>query len=410
MYADLDALIYNIDQNNNTTSIANFDCVFGEAILTMPKFDLNAKKIFFSHWNKKKLFHNWNEIENFIHDYFCKNLKIFYESKDLNSFFETVINCNMIDCKVDSAYNICDKYIDVFIYAKCSPNKQNIINLLSYGTSTQKFFDLFKDLIDEDILVSIFHRIKSSETKLKSLIKSMVDNQMITNKILTNLIYLFKCSNLCNVFKCSNICTILNECEYAFTEKDLNIFCYYCDPESIQIILNQKVNFTENSVNIMFSHDHGYKYSCIDIFTQFGYVISKDILIKMLEFNILPKKIDIKNEYLQDEVFMKTVKSIIDKKEMFPNDFGIIEDSDSLVEMIKNKKKTGSEIKKLIKEKKIKPTIECLRNACLHKSNILLIKYLIEEHKLVPDYDCIKISIELMQNSQLSYIFDNYPK
>lgn len=185
-------------------------------------------------------------------------------------------------------------------------------------------------------------------------------------------------------------------------------FCKYTHKKSINCILNQKVQFDENHINNLFDGEITEIQNCIDIFVNFGYVVSKEILIKLLENNIDPNKNYIKDEYLNDKLFMENVSSLIKTHNMFPNNFDIKIGADYLEKIIKNKTTNFSEIKKLIKENNIKPTIECLRTACECMPTPSLIKYFVEKHDLEIDFECLENTVKAVGQKKLSYVFGKY--
>jgi hypothetical protein len=55
----------------------------------------------------------------------------------------------------------------------------------------------------------------------------------------------------------------------------------------------------------------------------------------------------------------------------------------------------------------LEPDIECLRNACKHKTNKTVINYLVTHHKLKPDLQCLKNNADYIRNATLTYLLEN---
>lgn len=408
---NLEIIINFISENKNNFSIENFNYVYDEtkAFFSYANDNPNFKNICLANWNKTMHCKNWFDIQNLAHDYFYENIKLFSSDENLKfkfngEFIKIFINYDLCPYKSPSQKEkeiIC-KYLDIFVKVKYEINNKLISKLFKHIEPKYEYFDLIKinEYIECELRFMIESIIKNSNT-MKLLTKFCAEKNLITENIMKK----FLCKN-----NSEFVATSLCENGYVFTEKDLEFFCCYCNHKSIALILNQKIKYSEKNVMSLFSNNNGQKKECVDVFVQFGYVVSKEVLIEMLKKNIFPDKKYIQDEYLQDEIFMKNVKNIIEERNLYPNEFGIKESPRTLEFIIKNKSKNLSEIKKFIKSKKITPSIGCLRNACLHKSNNSLIKYLIEEHKLTPDYECMKNSVDLIGNTQLSYIFDNYAK
>jgi hypothetical protein len=173
------------------------------------------------------------------------------------------------------------------------------------------------------------------------------------------------------------------------------------------MILNQKIMFSEKIIEELFiCYNNKNILECMQIFINFNYIPTQNILLKMLSKNINPDKKMIKKEYFEDVEFMKDVEKIVNKYFMFPNNFNIKPNNNTLLVLLTKQSKLAV-IKQYIKKHKLIPNIECLREACKNKSYKSVIKYLIETHKLKPDSECVKNSIEMAYNSQLSYVYEN---
>jgi hypothetical protein len=196
---------------------------------------------------------------------------------------------------------------------------------------------------------------------------------------------------------------------YKFTDEIIYNIFISCDYQAINILLNTKIKITSNMFKNLFSRHKDNIKDCINLCINFGYEITKDDLIYMLRNNLNPEEKMVKKEYLNDEVFIKNIAQIIKEKNIFPNIFDIKPDIESLLYLIKKCGKIN-EIKKSIKDNKIKPTIACLREACKHKSYTAVTKYLVDTHGLKPDIECMRNAIESNANSYMSYIFENYTK
>lgn len=197
---------------------------------------------------------------------------------------------------------------------------------------------------------------------------------------------------------------------YKFTDDIHNAIFTSRNVDTIITLLNTKIKISPCMFSNLFSSFYNSRIQeCINVCINYGYDVTKDDLILMLNKRVNIENKLIKKEYLDDKIFVENITKIINEKNLFPNAFEIKPNIETLLTMIRNFGKID-DIKKLIKENKLKPTIECLREACKNKSYTTVIKYLNKEHKLKIDEECLKNAIASNGNSCLNYVSDSYFK
>lgn len=244
------------------------------------------------------------------------------------------------------------------------------------------------------------------------IIKHANNNKILTEKHILLIIKLSRNKKLCK--NTEEIVNFLYEIGCDFTE---NIYCAIYstnDCNAINIILNQKINITSKIFKSLFTRGERYEYydtanaiNCINMSINFGYVLTKEDFILMVQHNIDPEKNMIDKKLYEDKEFIESISNAVHAINMFPNNFDIKPSNFALVTLVKNNAKLG-DIKQFIKDNKLTPTIECLREACKHKSYNAVIKYFVETHNLKPDDECMQNAVNLMYNSQLSYVYKHH--
>lgn len=400
-------IIVFISEHENDITLDNYNYVFNELKLQLT---CTIQKDYIDAVTKYALKHI--DIEEKIHGYLFNCMKALYDKPNFNftldkQFLETFFRFSAEFGGKYKNKNI-NKYFDIYLLMNNKLNfevvkilfhiivtKYEYLNLVEFNNQIIKFLKM----TENDWCSNITNIYKSKD--VYNIIKYLYDKNLLDNMILTQMIYY---SGIENIYD------FLNNIGFVFQESHLKTACYCCNIKSINLVLNQKIKYDEKIVEQLFSGYYGNNIKeCINLFMQFGYRPTKEVLIIMIDRKISPNENMIKKEYLEDKDFMSKVEVILHKNNMFPNNFNINPNNKTLVALISNSAKL-SDIKKLIKDNKLKPDIECLREACKHKANKATIKYLVETHKLQPDDICMQNSINLIHNPQLSYVFDLYKK
>lgn len=396
--------IYNCE--NKEPDISDFYYVFDKL-----KNNLKQREYFFKSSEKEK---------NTIHEFLLKYMFIFYKNEGFQ--FNIDINFLMIFFSVkDKLQNMNLKYLDQYLYLYYLMGKKLELNALKHsfctiinskinknnGEFTKKNFVDLIEFDDKFISMlemkdpSMFNFISNLLYKsdyIEVIIKALHKKNLFSDNIFNQMIeYATNKQNIYNY---------LNECEYIFTQQNLKSSCYYRLPNALNMILNQKIPFNEKIIEELFTCCYNKNIlDCIQIFTNFNYVPTQNILLKMLDKNVNPDKKMIQEKFMKNVEFIKDVEILLNKYSIYPNNFDIKPSNNTVVILLSRQSKLAC-IKQYIKKHKITLNIECLREACKHKNYKSVIKYLIETHNLKPDSECIKNSIKMAYNSQLSYVYE----
>jgi len=169
-------------------------------------------------------------------------------------------------------------------------------------------------------------------------------------------------------------------------------------PELLNILLNQNYfREIDGSYNSKSTAD------IIDIFILYGFEITKDFVLRLLDRgcyvnNIEKYKIDIDNELLLK----------MSNLNYYPYEFACIPSTDIL--LIECSKSNNLDKIKLFKEKGGIYNKDCLIKACAVRKNGKVIKFLINDCNIKPDLDCIKSFQENYGIEALDILIHNYSK
>jgi hypothetical protein len=169
-------------------------------------------------------------------------------------------------------------------------------------------------------------------------------------------------------------------------------------PELLIILLNQNY-FRE----IDGSYNSKPTAEIIDIFVLYGYEITKDFVLKLLDRgcyvnNIEKYKIDIDNELVLK----------MSNLNYYPYEFECIPNIEVL--LVECSKPNNLDKIKLFKEKGGIYNKDCLIKACGVRKNGKVIKYLVNDCNIKPDLDCIKSFQENHGIEALDILIHNYSK
>lgn len=142
----------------------------------------------------------------------------------------------------------------------------------------------------------------------------------------------------------------------------------------------------------------------INLFTEYGYVVSYDDLKAALK-----KSIVIKNVERFNIKFDATYLHICSEIGMYP--YKTKDISPDLTCLANECKKTGNltNIKKVTNDNKLTPDSDCMHEACKHKSNLQTLKFLVLKGGRV-DFECLKNIIGTLYNRTLNFILEEYEK
>ena len=252
--------------------------------------------------------------------------------------------------KIDNLYKVIKKYFD---------------EIFEKDTEIIKFLDTF---INKPIIIKYIYSLISKSNNCTLIKKALLERCIKTyNKEL--------------------IITILEES----TEN-------LASPELLNILLNQNY-FREQDG----SYNSKPTAEIIDIFVLYGYEITKDFVLKLLDrgcyVNTIEKyKIDIDNELVLK----------MSNLNYYPYEFECVPTTDIL--LAECSKPNNLDKIKLFKEKGGIYNKECLIKACTVRKNGKVIKYLINDCNIKPDLDCIKSFQDNYGIEALDILIHNYSK
>jgi hypothetical protein len=269
-------------------------------------------------------------------------------------------------------------------FIRCYPclrniNERNFEKVDNLYKIINKYFD---ELFEKDIEITKFIDIFINKPPVIKFVYSLISKSK--NYTAIKKILLEKCIKTYNK---ELIITILEES----TENLLS-------PELLNILLNQNY-FRE----IDGSYNSKSTAEIIDIFVLYGYEITKDFILRLLDRgcyvnNIEKYKIDIDNE-----VVLK-----MSNLNYYPYEFACIPGIEIL--LIECSKPNNLEKIKLFKEKGGIYNKDCLIKACSVRKNGKVIKFLINDCNIKPDLDCIKSFQENYGIEALDILIHNYSK
>ena len=252
--------------------------------------------------------------------------------------------------KIDNLYKTIKKYYN---------------EIFDKETEIIKFLDTF---INKPIVIKYIHSIISKSKNHGSIKKFLLERCVKTyNKEL--------------------IITILEES----TESLLN-------PELLNILLNQNYfREIDGSYNSKSTAD------IIDIFILYGFEITKDFVLRLLDKGCYVNNIEKYKIEIDNDLVLK-----MSNLNYYPYEFECIPNTEIL--LIECSKPNNLDKIKLFKEKGGKYNKECLIKACGVRKNGKVIKYLINDCNIKPDLDCIKSFQENYGIEALDILIHNYSK
>jgi hypothetical protein len=141
----------------------------------------------------------------------------------------------------------------------------------------------------------------------------------------------------------------------------------------------------------------------IDIFILYGYEITKDFVLRLLDRGCYINNIEKYKIEIDNEIVLK-----MSNLNYYPYEFNCIPITDIL--MVECSKPNNLEKIKLFKEKGGIYNKECLIKACGVRKNGKVIKFLINDCNIKPDLDCIKSFQEIYGIEALDILINNYSK
>jgi len=240
-----------------------------------------------------------------------------------------------------------------------------------------------------------FDEIFEKETEITKFLDTFINKPIIIKYIYS----LISKSNNCTLIKKA----LLERCIKTYN-KELIITILeestenLASPELLNILLNQNY-FREQDG----SYNSKPTAEIIDIFVLYGYQITKDFVLKLLDRgcyvnNIEKYKIDIDNELVLK----------MSNLNYYPYEFECIPTTEIL--LVECSKPNNLDKIKLFKEKGGIYNKECLIKACTVRKNGKVIKYLINDCNIKPDLDCIKSFQENYGIEALDILIHNYSK
>ena len=175
-------------------------------------------------------------------------------------------------------------------------------------------------------------------------------------------------------------------------KKDLSIECLellcriYPDDRYINTILDSKIIPNDKCIDnlCLYALEYCFNGDIIENFIKYGYMVSQERFLYLVNHRIFLKDPIHYGLQVTEPILQKYIKICY----IPPNCSKMLSKENHLA-MLFNKKNNMSKIKKFIKIEKIKPDIECLRNACkIHCRQY--IKFLIEKCNLKTDGYCLK--------------------
>jgi hypothetical protein len=141
----------------------------------------------------------------------------------------------------------------------------------------------------------------------------------------------------------------------------------------------------------------------IDIFVLYGYEITKELVIKLLDRGCYVNNIEKHKIEIDNEIVLKC-----SNLNYYPYDFSCIPSVEIL--LIECSKPNNLDKIKLFKEKGGIYNRDCLIKACGVRKNGKVIKYLINDCNIKPDLDCIKSFQDNYGIEALDILIHNYSK
>jgi hypothetical protein len=311
--------------------------------------------------------------------------KLYFEKNIYNSYYSNITFISL--CINNSKYEIlnytldnvsCQGFLKGFTCLR-SVSEKNFDKIDNLYKVINKYFD---ELYQRDgLVINIIDVLINKPTVIKyiySLISKSKNNTTIKKTILERCI---------KTYNKELIITILEES----TE---NLF----SPELLNILLNQNY-FREQDG----SYNSKPTAEIIDIFILYGFEITKDFVLRLLDRgcyvnNIEKYKIDIDNELVLK----------MSNLNYYPYEFSCVPSIDIL--LIECSKPNNLDKIKLFKEKGGVYNKDCLIKACGVRKNGKVIKYLINDCNIKPDLDCIKSFQENYGIEALDILIHNYSK
>jgi hypothetical protein len=299
-----------------------------------------------------------------------KNIKSQYGS--YNTFITICINnskINILNYVIENmSFTI---FNEILIYLKPINDKSvdsliKFIKKHSISMDNKILINLVDNFINKPQIIKLIYNIISKSNSDLTLKKILLERSVKTlNKEL--------------------IITILEETNEILLTNDL-----------LTILINQNY-FRE----IYGSNNNKQTAEIIDIFILYGFKITKEIVIDLLNKGCYINNIEKYNIEIDNDILEKCAEL-----NYYPYEFDCIPNNKVL--MIECNKSNNLDRIKIFKEKGGNFTKICLENACAVKKNGKVIKFLVNECGIKPDVDCLKSFQESYGMEALDILMKNY--
>jgi hypothetical protein len=285
----------------------------------------------------------------------------------------------------------------------------------------EKFDD---DVINNIILIGFY---KSLDLKYLDLI--VFNPRVITNVFksgdITMIEYILKNNipyhdNKLDIFNNENTFKIFMEKDLIdFSVENLNYACLHHNINAVKYMLNNKVLANSQSIeNLLVQKKKLFPHvindvmiksieTILELLCDFGnYILTKNDILLLTTEKITVNTKFISKDYFNDNEFVEKMKNLCDEILFFPYNFK--PGKKSLISYINKGNPTLSSIKTYIKNNKITPDVETLRELCKSYKNSSKIEYIMNTYKIDLDTECLLYMLKSYDKGAGPFLAEKY--